>query len=80
LIYITTARIGDGSWKNTAHSFILHWQDKIRLYEKMVQKTDHFPDSVKRIMLENAVAPVDMLRAVKNQADQFKITTGIDLT
>jgi hypothetical protein len=42
----------------------------------MVKKTDHFPDSVKRIMLENAVAPIDMFRAVKNQADQFKITTG----
>ena len=80
LIYITTARIGDGSWNNTAHSFILHWQDKIRLYEKMVPKTDHFPDSVKRIMLENAVAPIEMLRAVKNQADQFKISNGKDLT
>lgn len=27
LTYITTSRLGDGTWKGTTHAFILHWQD-----------------------------------------------------
>ena len=30
LTYLTTARLGDGSWKGTTHAFILHWVDKVR--------------------------------------------------
>ena len=29
LAYITSVCIGDGSWKGTSHSFILHWQDSV---------------------------------------------------
>ena len=80
LAYITSAKVGDGSWKGTSQAFILHWQDQIRLYEKLVAKTEHFPDSIKRVMLENAVRPIAELRAVKDQADQLKTTSGKDLT
>jgi hypothetical protein len=80
LAYITTARLGDGNWRGPTRSFILHWQEDVRLYEKLVPLSDHIPDSVKRSMLENAVGPIDMLRAVKDQADQMKVTRGTDLT
>jgi hypothetical protein len=35
---------------------------------------------MKRTMLENAVQPLDELRAIKIQADQHKTQNGIDLT
>ena len=80
LKYVTSARIGDGSWKGTSHSFILHWQNQIRLYEKQVDLSEHFSSAQKRTMLENAVHDLDELRQVKAQADQHKTQSGRDLT
>jgi hypothetical protein len=54
LTYITSAKLGDGTWKGKAHGFVLHWQDKIRQYELLLPPVDHFPTSIKRSMLENA--------------------------
>lgn len=80
LSYITAAKLADGNWKGSAHSFILHWQDKVRLYEKQVPTDEHFSGRMKRTMLENAVQPLTELRAIKIQADQHKTQSGIDLT
>jgi hypothetical protein len=80
LAYITSARLGDGGWTGKLETFILQWQDKLRLYDKLVQDTERFPASIKRVMLENAVHPIAELRAVKNQADQLKTTSGTALT
>jgi hypothetical protein len=81
LTYITSARLGDGTWKGKAHGFILHWQDQIRQYELILPTSDHLSPSMKRTMLENAVAKVPELRAVKNQAAQHKTQNGgIDLS
>jgi hypothetical protein len=33
--YITSAKIGDGSWHGTAENFILNWKEQIRLYERL---------------------------------------------
>ena len=80
LAYITSARLGDGSWTGKLETFILQWQDKLRQYDKLVKDTERFPASIKRVMLENAVHPIAELRAVKNQADQLKTTSGTALT
>jgi hypothetical protein len=42
--YITSAKIGDGSWHGTAESFIWKWQEQIRLYERITPSTGHFSD------------------------------------
>ncbi len=76
LSYITSVRIGDGSWKGSTHSFILHWQDQVRLYETLVPTSDHFSDGQKRTMLENVVHPLMELRSVKDQAAQHQAHTG----
>jgi DNA-binding MarR family transcriptional regulator len=80
LSYITSTRIGNGEWQGTAEGFILHWADKVRLYERQVPSTDHFSDGQKRTMLENAVAPLEELRQVKNNADLHTTRTGESLT
>ena len=33
MIYITTIKIGDGSWRGLAASFVLNWQDKVCEFE-----------------------------------------------
>ena len=72
--------MGDGSWKGRAHAFILHWQDKIRLYEKQVSTGEQFSDALKRVMLQNAVHLLEELHAIKTQADQHKTQSSVDLT
>ena len=76
LAYITSANCGDGSWKGTTQAFIHNWQDKIRQYELIIPTGDHFSETIKRTMLENAVGRVPELRAVKNQAAQHKTQNG----
>ena len=80
LAYITTSRLGTGLWKGSTESFIIHWQSQIRKYEGIVDVNDCFSDSVKRTMLENAVKPIDDLRAVKDQANQFQVRMGTKIT
>ena len=80
LSYITSVRLGNGMWKGTTEGFITHWENQVRLYERQVPTTDHFSDGQKRTMLENAVAPVDELRQIKNNADLEKTKTGRTLT
>jgi hypothetical protein len=80
LSYITNTKLGDGTWKNTTQSFILHWQEQLRIYETLVPLQSALADDVKRIMLQNAVFPIEMLRAVKTHADQHKTIHGVDLT
>jgi len=47
LKYITSTKIGDGTWKGTAFNFILHWQEQVRLYECQVPQADHLSDTLK---------------------------------
>jgi hypothetical protein len=53
--YITSAKIGDGSWHGTSENFILNWQEQIRLYEQLTPPSSHFSDEQKLTMLQTAV-------------------------
>ncbi len=72
LSYITSVRIGDGHWDSTAHSFILHWQEQVQLYDSLVDMAACLSSEQKMHMLQNAVHPLEELRQVKNQADQLQ--------
>ena len=80
LSYITSAKIGDGSWQGTTESFILNWQDQVRKYENQADATEAFSDAQKRTMLQNAVHPVEELRQVKTNMDLEQTMTGNILT
>ena len=62
LSYITSVRIGDSLWNGTSHSFVLHWQEQVRLYESLVDMASHFSPEQKMHMLQNAVHPHEELR------------------
>ena len=73
LTYLTTARLGDGNWKGSTTSFILHWVDKVRSYEMDASgAADRLSAQQKLTMLQNAVAPIDDLRIIKTTADTIK--------
>jgi len=80
LSYTTSARLGDGSWKNGTHAFILHWLDQVRKYKAPVPVADHFSEVPKKTMLQNAVQNIAELCAVKQQVAQHKTQSGVDLT
>ncbi len=62
LSYITSMRIGDGLWNGTSHSFVLHWQEQVQLFESLVDMASHFSPEQKMHMLQNAVHPQEELR------------------
>ncbi len=76
LSYITSVRIGDSLWNRTSHSFVLHWQEQVWLYESLVDMASHFSPEQKMHMLQNAIHPHEELRQVKNQADQLQVFHG----
>ena len=80
LSYITSAKLGEGTWNGTTEAFIIHWQNQVRLYEKHVPPSDHFSDGQKRVMLQNSVHGINELRQVKNTADQMGANSGTTLT
>ena len=59
------------SWKGATESFILNWQDQVRLHESLVDADSYFSENQKKILLENVVSSVKPLRSVKCQADQL---------
>jgi hypothetical protein len=80
LTYITSSRLGDGTWKSDTHSYLLHWRDQVRKYEDLIPKSDHFSDGQKRTMLENAVHNISDLRQVQIQASHDKVHMGKAIT
>lgn len=80
LSYITSSKLGDGTWNGTTEAFIINWQNQVRLYEKHVPPSDHFSDGQKCIMLQNAVNGIDELRQVKNTADHMGATLDSTLS
>jgi hypothetical protein len=77
--YITTAKIGDASWRGTSENFSLNWQEQIFLYERLVPSTWNFPDEQKLTMLQMAVHPIQEFHQVKATAMLLKFPTRKDL-
>ena len=44
------------TYQNTTENFIVECLDKIKRYEDMTPISSHFPDSMKKAMLQNAVS------------------------
>jgi len=64
----------DNSWKGTSQSFLLHWTERVRLYDEITQSSNdsaHQPltPSLKLIVLKQAVYSVPEFRAISGNAD-----------
>ena len=78
LKYITTTRLGDGTWNGTTHAFVLHYQHQMRLYNEYTKEP--LSEQLMLIHLQNAVEPVETLSCIRITAEQFEVTTGTPLT
>lgn len=76
LSYITTATLGKNTWNGTTTSFVLHWEEQVRLYERYVDVQSRFTTELKRTLLQNAVNGITDLRQVKLNADQLVQANG----
>ena len=76
--YLSTARFGSSIWPTDSLAFVSNWQDKLRLYERVMDKP--FNDMGKRVLLENAVSDVGELRQVKTKAGFDAVQNGNPLT
>jgi len=61
LHYISSSQLGNGSWKGTSHSFILHWQEQVRLYKSLVAQADRLSNGLKHTLLENSMMLIEDL-------------------
>jgi hypothetical protein len=77
--YITSAKIGDGSWHGAAENFILNWQEQICLYERFTPTSGHFSDEQKLTLLQTTVHPLQEIRQVTATAALLKVHTKQDL-
>ena len=76
LSYITTATLGKNTWNGTTTSFVLHWEEQVRLYDTYVDAHSQFSPEMKRTLLQNAVNGISDLRQVKLNADQLLQANG----
>ena len=62
--YISNLRLDD-TWRGSARQFLLHFQDKLRLLDNLVDLSDRIPDHTRMTFLMQAVEKVPDLRRVK---------------
>jgi hypothetical protein len=80
LSYLTTAKIGDGSWRGTTKSFVLNWVGKLRLFHEVTPVADRLSENTQRTLLQNAVIGMNTLREVQINCDLQKATHGTVMT
>ena len=61
--------------KGSTQQFILDWLDKLRIYEGMTPSAAHFPDIMKKAMLQNALNGLKVFRDVKT-TEQLEVAKG----
>jgi hypothetical protein len=64
------------NWKGTALSFILHYQEQIRLYDQLQPPNEQTSDHVKMIYLQNAVYAIEELSLVQTTGSQLALANG----
>ena len=78
LACITNIRWGDSRWKGAATAFVSHWMNQVCLCTEMTGTK--FDDTVKLMLLQNAVFPSEALRGIQDTANQLRANTGKALT
>jgi hypothetical protein len=75
LQYTHTAQVKN--WKGTTLSFILHYQEQIRLYDQLQPPNEQTSDHAKMIYLQNAVYAIEELRSVQTTGSQLALANDI---
>ena len=62
--YLTNIKLDD-TWRGTNESFLMHYNDQLRLLDSLVDSDEKLPDNTRITFLESAVESVPDLRRVK---------------
>ena len=62
--YLTDIKLDD-TWRGTNESFLMHYNDQLRLLDSLVDSDEKLPDNTRVTFLESAVESVPDLRCVK---------------
>ena len=62
--YLTNIKLDD-TWRGTHESFLMHYNDQLRLLDSLVDSDEKLPDNTRVTFLESAVESVPDLRRVK---------------
>ena len=62
--YLTNSKLDD-TWRGTNESFLMHYNDQLRLLDSLVDSDEKLPDNTRVTFLESAVESVPDLRCVK---------------
>ena len=62
--YLTNIKLDD-TWRGTNESFLMHYNDQLRLLDSLVDSDENFPDNARVTFLESAVESAPDLRHVK---------------
>ena len=62
--YLTNIKLDD-TWRGTNESFLMHFNDQLRLLDSLVDSDEKLPDNTRVTFLESAVKSVPDLRHVK---------------
>ena len=62
--YLTNIKLDD-TWRGTNESFLMHYNDQLRLLDSLVDPEEKLPDNTRVTFLESAVESVPDLRRVK---------------
>ena len=71
---LTSIRLSS-SYDGTTQNFMIDWLDKMRKYEELTPRDSHFPETMKKAMLQNAVSDFSIFRNVK-LTEQFEVAKG----
>ena len=63
------------NYKGTTQEFIVNWLDLLWQYEDLTPTTAHFPDIMKKAMLQNALNGIKTFKEVKN-SEQLEVAKG----
>ena len=79
--YLTTVKVGDGSWRGDLHTFVTHWSQQARLFNDTKEQNDPTRINEDQLFqyLERSVRPLAELRSVKQTADQVARANGVPL-
>ena len=62
--YLTNIKLDD-TWRGTNESFLMHYNDQLRLLDSLVDSDEKLPDNARVAFLESAIESVPDLRCVK---------------
>ena len=73
--YLTNIKLDD-TWRGTNESFLIHYNDQLRLLDSLVDSGEKLPDNARVTFLESAIESVPDLRRVKITDNVFQAQLG----